>query len=106
MNTINPNIAQMRQLKDNWFKDLKIGDEVIINERKGLDSHYLFYFTDDMTKYTGRIFRIRTIKKGEAPFFKSPYHNGDGNAYRLENSACVYSSSIFSPMDDRFYITN
>lgn len=96
----------MEKLKEGWYKDLKVGDEVIINERIGKSQDYPFSFVDEMANLHGEIFKIDNIREKDLNYEDDrEFYNGDDSNYSLGGKASQYnwSSSMFTPVDDRFY---
>lgn len=94
----------MRKLKENWFNDLKVGDKVIINKRIGNSYYYPFSFVDDMSKKAGKTYTISHIDEDGGYCFEDyEFHNGDCRSYKLQEIGYTWHSSMFTPVDDRFY---
>lgn len=94
----------MRKLKENWFNDLKVGDEVIINERIGDTYAYPYGFVDEMDELSGSIFSITEIYTNfNGDCLDLEFSNGDTSDYCLSNGRFSWHSSMFSPVDSRFY---
>lgn len=94
----------MRKLKENWFNDLKVGDEVIINEKVGKSGDYPFCFVEDMHKNAGNTYTIKNIIDNITYSYEQyKFYNGDRRKYYLHGLDFNWHSSMFTPIDDRFY---
>ena len=73
----------------------KVGNKVVIMERKGRDIDYPYSFIDEMAEQKGKVYTIKRIIT--APYITDrKYHNGDPHKYKLDDSTSYdWHSSMF-----------
>lgn len=80
----------------------KVGDRVIIAQRKGDMKDYPFYFTNEMTSYSGNIATIQKVFEWEARHLSHKrFYNNDPFEYKinLDNNIFSWHSSMFEPKE-------
>ena len=63
----------------------RVGDIVQITKRTRDRDTYPYSYTREMTEYTGRSFKIKSIEQSHPDLFPSVYWNGDYHKYNLES---------------------
>jgi len=86
------------QLHD-FIENLKVGDKVIIEQRRGSSSNYPYSFTDEMISYSGKEMTIADI--GKWPYDGNLFSNYSDKCFYLleDNQKFTWHSSMFEMGD-------
>lgn len=80
----------------------KVGDRVIIAQRKGRSNDYPFGFIDEMTTYSGKIATIQEVSRCKSDCSHKRFYNNDPFKYKIDlgNNILVWHSSMFKSKEN------